>query len=141
MKFNWGHGIVIFSAAFMSMILYFVISSVSYDSELVSEDYYEQEIAYQDRIDKKRNASEEKINISQNVAGLQIVFPSSVDKGIVRFFRPSNKELDFQKEIQLDSNFQQQISLDNTKPGLWRIKLDWQKGDKDFYYEESIVIE
>ncbi|MFT5617904.1 MAG: hypothetical protein ACI85I_001130 [Arenicella sp.] len=140
MKFNWGHGITLFSALFMSMILYFVISSVNYDSELVSEDYYENEINYQTRIDKERNASKEKINISQEATGLQIVFLNSVDKGTVQFFRPSNKELDFQKPIQLNSNFQQQIGLENTKPGLWRIKLDWQKGGKDFYYEESVVI-
>jgi hypothetical protein len=140
MKFNWGHGIVVFSGAFMTMILYFVISSMSYDSELVSDDYYEQEVDYQTRIDQKKNANEQKIQISQGAEGLQIIFPNSVDNGKVYFFRPSDKKLDFDKDIQLDTNFEQQINLEKTQAGLWRIKLDWQKGDKDFYYEESIVI-
>ena len=46
MKINWGTGIVIAFALFMSFILYFVFkvqSDSKYDNELVTEDYYKKE--------------------------------------------------------------------------------------------------
>ena len=43
MKFNWGTGIVLAFIAFISFIMYFVISmntNNKYDHDLVSENYY-----------------------------------------------------------------------------------------------------
>ncbi|MFM2010754.1 MAG: hypothetical protein RLZZ479_1145, partial [Bacteroidota bacterium] len=42
-KFNWGTGIVIAFALFMTFILYFVVevqSNSKYDNDLVVEEYY-----------------------------------------------------------------------------------------------------
>ena len=59
MKFNWGTGIVLAFIAFISFIMYFVISmntDKSLDHDLVNEDYYKQELEFQNDIDKEKNA-------------------------------------------------------------------------------------
>lgn len=50
MKFNWGTGIVIAIAGFMSFIIYFVITmstDKNYSYDLVTDKYYQQELKYQ----------------------------------------------------------------------------------------------
>jgi hypothetical protein len=59
MKINWGTGIVIAFALFITFILYFVFkvqSDNKYDNELVTEDYYKKEALVQGNIEKQENA-------------------------------------------------------------------------------------
>ena len=58
MKFTWGHGIVVALGLFISFILYliFVFPIGKQNSELVTENYYEDELSYQKVIDAKNNA-------------------------------------------------------------------------------------
>ena len=59
MKFTWGHGIVVALGLFISFILYliFVFPIGKQNSELVTENYYEDELSYQKVIDAKNNAA------------------------------------------------------------------------------------
>ena len=56
MKFTIGHAITIVFISFTVYILSFVYRSFTNEVDLVAEDYYAQEIAYQDRIDHIANA-------------------------------------------------------------------------------------
>ena len=60
MKFNWGTGIVIAFALFMTFILSYVFkvqSNDKYDHELVVEDYYKKEATVQNNIEREQNAN------------------------------------------------------------------------------------
>ena len=61
MKINWGTGIVIAFALFMSFILFFVFkvqSNSKYDNELVVEKYYQKEQGFEKELEKERKESE-----------------------------------------------------------------------------------
>ena len=61
MKFNWGTGLAIGMIAFISFIMYFVITmltSPGFDHDLVVEDYYGAELHYQQDINAESNALE-----------------------------------------------------------------------------------
>ncbi len=67
MKINWGTGIVIAFALFITFILYFVFkvqSDSQYDNELVVEEYYKQELKFENQMEKEQNAIDmtDKIN-------------------------------------------------------------------------------
>ena len=54
MKLNWGTGIVIAFVGFISFIMYFVITmntDKALDHDLVTEDYYKEELEFQNDID------------------------------------------------------------------------------------------
>ena len=81
MKFNWGTGIVIAFALFMTFILSYVFkvqSNDKYDHELVVEDYYKKEATVQGDIEKQENANAltNKVTIEKTADGVKIQFPA-----------------------------------------------------------------
>lgn len=142
MKFNWGTGIAIFSACFMLMILGFVFNSFSHRTQLVSEDYYQQELAYQERIEQTGNAQEidSEVAVAYQNGELQLQYPAADWQGKVTFFRPSNNKLDFSLPIAMDEAQVQNIRNAKLLSGLWRMRFSWESAGKKFYREQSMVI-
>ncbi|MBC3759393.1 FixH family protein [Hyunsoonleella sp. SJ7] len=147
MKINWGTGIVLAFIGFIGFIMYFIVSmnvDDRYDHDLVSEDYYGEELKYQEDIDKLKNAKTLTTNISYNksLEGLRINFPSDIDfkkiTGKVFLYRPSNKQLDFETSISL-SNPYLLIPDNRLVDGRWNIKIDWQYRGKSYLFKESIT--
>ncbi|PTM10025.1 MAG: cytochrome C oxidase Cbb3 [Bacteroidetes bacterium] len=147
MKINWGTGIVIAFIAFISFILYFVINmniNTKYNHDLVTEDYYKQELEFQQDIDKETNAK----HLVQNIEwkkineGITLTFPENIKPesitGKVFLYRPSNKQLDFETTISL-SNHNLLIPDKRLLDGRWNIKVDWQYNGKSYLYKKEII--
>jgi len=146
MKFNWGTGIVLAFIGFISFIMYFIITmnvDERFEHELVTEDYYAEELAYQNDIDKLNNANTLKENVSYVITekGLTITFPEAIDykniTGKVFLYRPSNKQLDFETAISL-SNSNLLIPDKRLVDGRWNIKIDWQYKGNSYLFKEKI---
>ncbi len=147
MKINWGTGIVIAFVGFIAFIMYFVINmniNDKYKHDLVTEDYYKEELKYQDQIDKLNNAKSLDTNITykKTEEGLLIQFPQTFDAekitGKMFLYRPSNKHLDFESSISL-SNTYLLIPDKRLVDGRWNINIDWQYNGKSYLYKETIV--
>ena len=146
MKINWGTGIVLAFIGFISFILYFVIAmniNDKYDHDLVTEDYYKEELEYQNSINSLENARELKENIDyeRTAEGLLIKFPKNLVigkiTGKVFLYRPSNKQLDFETDISLsDPNLL--IPDKRLVDGRWNIKVDWQYNGKSYLFKQAI---
>ena len=67
MKISWGIKIIIVFAVFAAGIFTMVAVSMMNETDLVSENYYEQEIKYQDQIELLNNSSHlnDKIIVTQ----------------------------------------------------------------------------
>jgi nitrogen fixation protein FixH len=149
MKINWGTGIVIAIALFMSFILYFVIkvqSNSKYDNELVVEEYYKNDARFGEEMDRVQNAQDldQKPIITKTAAGITIVFPAVYDpkniKGKVSLYRPSNKKLDFEILISL-SDPSLLIPKSNLVGGRWDLNMEWQYNGKSYLTKEIIYID
>ena len=147
MKINWGTGIVLAIIGFIAFIMYFVVSMTAnskYDHDLVTEDYYKQELEYQNEIDKLNNSNslEENIRYKRTSNGLLISFPSNLEteniSGKVFLYRPSNKQLDYETPISL-SKLQMLIPDKRLVDGRWNIKIDWQYNGKSYLFKDDIV--
>ncbi|MFI1771616.1 FixH family protein [Thalassobellus citreus] len=146
MKINWGTGIVIAFVVFISFILYFIIPmnmDKKYNHDLVSENYYADELAYQNDINKLTNANNlnQKITYKRSDEGLIINFPNDIDykkiKGKVFLYRPSNKQLDFDTAISLSKPYLL-IPDNRLVDGRWNIKIDWQLNNQSYLFKETI---
>ena len=146
MKFNWGTGIVLAFIGFISFIMYFVISmntNNKYDHDLVTEDYYKQELEFQNEINKETNANNLANNITSTKTeeGIIITFPEDLlinsISGKVFLYRPSNKQFDFEMPISL-SNQNLLIPDKRLLDGRWNIKVDWQYKGKKYLYKKEI---
>jgi len=147
MKINWGTGIVIAFAAFIAFIMYFVINmstNKKYDHDLVTEDYYQEELLHQQEIDKEINSKSmsQKVTWIKTNDGIVIRFPDVLDysqiKGKVFLYRPSNKKLDSEIVISL-SNHEMLIPKTQLLDGRWNLKIDWEYQDKAYMLKEQLV--
>ena len=145
-KWNWGKGIVLGMLTFMSFILYMVITmstSKKYSHDLVTNEYYAKEMAYQTEIDAEANTKK----LSKSISGIKtpqgwlITFPEEIDSfntyGKVMLYRPSNQELDFDILLKLTDSkllIPDYILID----GRWNITIEFTQNEINYLYKKSI---
>ena len=147
MKINWGTGIVLAFIGFISFIMYFVINmniNKKYDHDLVTEDYYKQELNFQNDLNKENNAKSLEIDLTwkKTEDGIIIMFPNNLDirdiKGKVFLYRPSNKQLDFESAISLSSH-NLLIPDKRLLDGRWNLKVDWEYKGEAYLFKKEIT--
>lgn len=143
MKINWGTGLAIWLVVFIIFILQFVIRiSVQdkYDSELVTENYYEKEMVFQRQIDGETNANNLNVNLKSKKTeeGFLLTFPAEFKPekitGKISLYRPSNKKLDFEEDLVLSKN---EYLIPNKKlvEGRWDIIVFWEYEGEEYFYK------
>ncbi len=142
---NWGTRIVLSFIAFVGVIVTLVVISMRQDIHLVATDYYVQELAYQDQIDRIKNSEglkelkpEIKYNEEGNVITLSTLNAEAL-KGTIYFFRPSDASLDKKYTINMRDG-QQHFSAADFEKGMWRVKVNWTSSDKEFYTEKVLIL-
>jgi hypothetical protein len=145
MKFNWGFGIALVIVIFAAGVGVLVYIAASQKVDLVADNYYEQELKHQDRIDESGRAVDLKKKIEVRAANseLKIIFPDSFLNneiiGTVMLYRPSDRKSDIMLPLVLDSANTQTILTSSFQKGLWRAKIMWEY-EKEKYYQEEIAI-
>lgn len=147
MIISWGWKIVILYCSFVAMMLFLVVLSVRENIDLVVDNYYEQDLKYETQIQKMKNAKQlqQDITLQYAVSDKQVVlhYPKLEEtlQGNITLFRPSDRKLDFQVPINVDSANSQVISAADMKTGLWRVKIEWAQGKTPYYTEHTIFVE
>lgn len=143
---NWGWKIVLLYAAFVILTLSIAIYFMQKDVDLVSEDYYQQELVYQDKINEANNARENPVTINYDakVKEVSIIFPvhdsTATISGKIYFYRPSDARLDQNFEINTDRTARQVVKVNTLMPGLWKLKITWQTGSTQYFSEKTLIL-
>ena len=149
MNVNWGWGIAIFFITFSVVLIGFIILSTLNRFDLVSKDYYNEEIGYQKQIDRIARSQ----TLGQSLTWhydkmnqiITINFPATTDPrkitGKIVFFRPSDAKQDRLISVQPDSHGWQKIDVHMLSSGFWRMKIFWQSESSEFYHEEQVIID
>ena len=143
MRISWGYKILIFYLSFVAGILFLVYKANSQSFDLVTENYYEAELKYQDVIDQKGNVAQlsERPKISHTVNSISIQLPKEFLKaaaeGEVYLYRASDASKDIRKTFATNDGF---IRLDLSKElsGAYTIKLSWKAVGKAYFEEQNI---
>lgn len=139
---NWGYKIAIFYTAFAVFIIALVVISFNQKFDLVTEDYYDKELKFQEQIDKQNlvNTTNKQVVWKHEGKSLNLVFPAT-DKvsGEIKLFRPSDAAKDFKVAIAPDSSGNQVIDLTAASSGKYLLQIDWSENGKA-YFQESIII-
>ncbi len=140
---DWGKGILLTIIGFVALIMTLVVISVRMDGiELVTENYYQAEINYQDRIDQESSA----LRLDRKV-----ITYHSIDKNLVldlpdgtigklQLFRPSDATLDREIAVNVLDSSRTSVSLNDLKPGYWKVQLSWTEAGKNYYEEKKITL-
>ncbi len=143
MKNSWAYGIVVVIVLFMAYIIFLVVKTYQMKVDLVSEDYYEQELNYQTQLSKMNNVSEMEM-VNWKLMGEEMLFHFPIPKdtiiGTIEFFRPSDSSLDKKMMISVDKEGRQYLPIKNLTSGLYRVKIDWTDNSKSYYMEEDFYL-
>ena len=139
---NWGNKIVIAFILFASFIGYMVVRAFQEDFDLVAEDYYAQEINYQEKLNKLSNTAlaNKNVSVSQTASLLRFQFPDKAD-GEIQFYHPSRKMFDRTFEIQLTGDGIQTIEKKELVPGNYRINISWNTSGEEYLQQQTIYIQ
>lgn len=147
MTLNWGHKLILVFLVFGGLMSFLVYRSVKTNFELVSKEYYKDEIAYQQVIDGARQAGllSSKLSIAQQNDSVSIRFPEEMNSGVVTgnalFYYAPDARRDRRLPIGLNGSREQKISGSYFLPGNYTAKIWWQHGGKQYYAEQIITIQ
>jgi hypothetical protein len=146
MKFTWGKGIILAYLLFIAGVFIMVSISMTKDVDLVTQNYYDKEIKYQQQIDRINNSSRlnEQPRFEVYDGSVSIIFPklgnNTLIKGEISFYRPSDPKKDFTVPIESENELMQSVNTENLQKGFWKIQLNWNANGVDYYNEEKIII-
>jgi hypothetical protein len=142
MKFNWGAGITALYLSFVAGILVLVLMSVNQKIDLVTDQYYEEETKFQEKLNKTKRAKalQEPLQWEVNQEGLTVVYPESGKNiiGKINLYCPSNEQNDRSFDIQNQDN-KQFIPAAKIPNGRYRLQIDWKNGT-DTYWNEDVIV-
>lgn len=143
----WPIAIIGALVVFGGLVITAVVIMFDSPQDMVTENYYEKELAYQSQIDKAAHTLnlKKQPQVLFDETGEQLildfpVFEENISKveGKVNFFRPSDESLDFNETLSLNEEGQFFIPLEKLAKGAWNIKIEWKEAGTEFFYETRI---
>lgn len=141
---NIGKWIVIAFVLFTLFIGTLVTVCMQQNISLVSENYYKEELIYQDQILRVQNARalSEKPVVTTTADSIKIHFSSFklVEKGALKLFCPSNELNDRAFVVKASQSNEQSFPINTLPHGMYKAQFLWSIGGKEFFLEEVINI-
>jgi nitrogen fixation protein FixH len=114
----------------------------------VREDYYDQEIRFQQQIDRvqRTQAISTQITLASDPAthfisiGLPPEQAAQNPAGTILLYRPSDASLDRQFALKLGADGVQRLDVHTLLPGLWKVRVQWTIHGQDYSFDKSIVL-
>lgn len=136
--------LVIFATFMVAVSVY--ISSDKF--QLVSEDYYEETLAYEETIASKKALEklgvEPSVQYSMSSKVLSISFPeeyrNDVKESQLKFYRPDDPKKDFSQTVEMDESGSFSLSTQELKFGNWKMTLVWKLGEQSYFIEQDLRI-
>ena len=146
-NFNWGWKIAILYGGFVCLMLYMVYRTSKEKVELVTQNYYEQELQYQGQLDKVKRTSELPEKPEWNVSGneIKMQFPQLADarnvSGNIHFYCPADENRDFNFPFNTAPKQSISVTSNKMKHGTYKMKIDWKEGQTEYYTEGVVSIQ
>jgi hypothetical protein len=138
---NWGKGIAIFLVLFIGFILTLAIILMQANTDLVGEDYYIKEIAYEDEIVAESNAQKAGAKIETEVSeeGLFIHIKNieSPEDVTIHLLRGNDQDLDVSVQGDGAATF---IERSELVVGKYILTITWKNGDKSYQIKKDIWV-
>ena len=130
---------------FVAGILFLVFKSSSQKMDLVTTDYYEKELKYQQKIDETNRVNALSATVSCEIknGNMVILFPKDFAgkniTGEAVLYCPSDEDKDdTQKFNIMDTTLI--VAIPSLKKNAYELHLSWQANGLDYYFEKKIII-
>jgi nitrogen fixation protein FixH len=143
----WPIAIVACFSVFALFIAGFIAWASRQREDLVAVNYYETEVRYQQQLDRlnvtapwatqvavRYDAAQPSIVISLPTAQAQAA------TGRIHLYRPSDARLDREVPLALNAEGEQRLEARELRAGLWRVRLQWSAGGKEYFAERMVLV-
>jgi hypothetical protein len=141
---SWGKWIVVAFVLFAGFIATLVTVCMRQDISLVSKEYYKDELAYQEQIQRMNNANmlDQKPVIQKTGSFLEIDFDrfKEIENGQIKLFSPSDPKKDKTYILTSSDNRKQLLPIEDVAKGMYRARMQWVMEGKEYYLETIINI-
>jgi hypothetical protein len=139
---SWGKGITLSFITFAVFIGFLVAVCVRQEVNLVSADYYDRELRYQEEIDRMTNAaalSEKPVILVRNKK-LEVHFDSfpAFENGELVITRPSDARFDAKFSVNTGQDSIRMFDVSKLPAGHYNTSLRWKMKGKEFLHKESV---
>jgi len=137
-------------AFFVVAIVYlggFIVWASRQREDLVSENYYETEIRYQQQIDRLNRSqkfdSESLVTYDTAQQSIVISLPTasaSPVTGEIRLYRPSDARLDHEFPLEVGRSGVQRLDAKRLPGGLWKVRVTWTVNGQEYFCDRPVVV-
>lgn len=142
---SWGYKILIVYLAFAAGIATMVIKSSSQKIDLVTPDYYAQELKHQQKIDavKRTESLSSKVSHAINAGKLEIILPAEFESKettiSVLLYCPADNDRDV-KKVFITGNRKVALELPPHIKGAYQLQLSWVSEGNEYFFEEKLFL-
>ena len=144
----WPISIISFFAVAILGCITFVTFCSRHPADLISPDYYEDEVKYQVHIDRIQQTQKRapSASVSYDTAGRNIIVSMPAEmaaanpSGQIQLYRPSALNQDQIVKLELDARGRQTIHAAGLLPGLWKIRVSWTVAERQFLIDQRLVV-
>ncbi|MEN9686932.1 MAG: hypothetical protein RLZZ28_2718 [Bacteroidota bacterium] len=142
---NWGNKLMVVFLLFAALMATLVYKASNTRYELVSKDYYKDELKFQEKIDGTNKANLlSNIELKQDSGFLSLVLPAEMwgqpITGEALFYCNTDETKDRRILLAVNERGEQKIPLDQLSKTNYRLKLSWQSASNKYYTEKNISI-
>jgi hypothetical protein len=140
---NWGKSIVLVFIGFALFIGVLVGVCMKQDVNLVSDNYYQEELDYQEQIDRIENAAVLQARPSINIVNdsLKVAYKdmSSVKSGVIKLTRASSTKNDVSFVVEGNQDVNEiSFPLVNLPRGRYKGSFSWEMNGKEYYIDQPV---
>lgn len=126
----------------------FIAFCSRHPADLISPNYYEEEVRYQGQIDRlqqtQQRSSQAAVVFNAATKRITVSLPAEHSRarpsGQIQLYRPSAVNLDRHLKLETDPAGVQSIDAATLMPGLWKVRVSWTVADRDFFIDQKIII-
>lgn len=143
---SWGYKILSVYVLFVAGIMFLVFKTSQEKVDLVTKDYYEQELKYQDRIDQVSRAASLSSDLSYQVGEgmVNVKFPAEMKGKAIEadmlLYCPSDKQKDISKKLET-TTAEMAMPIPNSYKGMFELKIHWKSEGSDYYSSHKFFIQ
>ncbi len=143
---NWGYKILMVYAVFVSGILFMVFRSSATKVDLVTTDYYTEELKYQQTIDAVKRTGQLAGTTTSVASGDSLIIalpPAMVGRqvtGSLLLYCIADKDKDVQQTFTTNKG-SVLMQLPPNNKGLHDVKVSWTSDGQTYYHEQKIFLQ
>jgi len=131
---------------FGGMMSYMTYRCMHTPVDLVTKEYYKDELGYQQVIDarQKADALSEKVELRQTGQVITVVLPQEMRNaavtGSIQFYCASDASRDRKVSLQVDGAGRQEIAAEQVRAGRYTVRVQWESKGVSYFEEKPFVV-